>query len=183
VALDERGKTYRGSPYERCSLDVYRAICQYNAANYPAALAATRNAIANDAETHTKVQHDKEDFGMAYFVAALCYARMGERDNAMTNLELAKKVAPGGAKLTPEMLDANFVGIWRWGPGRWRCRGRLRRASSWRRVSGEQDRGRGRRQGSGGGNRGNGPAGAGEEQQAREGRQRRQDARSWEICG
>jgi tetratricopeptide (TPR) repeat protein len=117
AAVDERSRTYRGSPYERCSLDVYRAICQYNAANFSGALAAARNAIANDAETNTNIQQHKEDFGIAYFLAALCYARLGERDNAIAHLELAKRCSPAAAKLTPAVLDTNLVGILAVGAG------------------------------------------------------------------
>lgn len=111
VAVNEQAKTYRGSPYERASMYVFRAICRYNQGDYTAALAASRAAIASDTETHTDIKAEKEDFGVAYFVAAMCHARLRERDNALQNLELAKRCGPSAARLSPDVLDANFIGV------------------------------------------------------------------------
>lgn len=111
VALNEQLRTYRGSPYERSSLGIFRAICHYNSSDYSGALAACRMALASDQETYTDVKADKEDFCIAYVLGALCYARLGERDNAVQYLKRANLCVPGKVEFSPQVLDDNFIAV------------------------------------------------------------------------
>jgi tetratricopeptide (TPR) repeat protein len=118
VALNEQMRTFKGEPYERAMASVYRAICRYNLGDYSGALAAARSALAYDEETRSDNQADRKDFVIAYTMAALSYARLGEREEALATIAAAKQYAPNNAALKPEILDANFIGVLAsgWGP-------------------------------------------------------------------
>ena len=115
--LDERAKPYRGQPYERASAFLYRAFCQFNRGRYEGALAAARHALACDQETKAEDQKLREDFGIAYFMAALSYAKLGEVDNAKTALRVARQHYPENPHLAEEVLDRNFVAVLGLGQG------------------------------------------------------------------
>ena len=94
VVSDERAKVFKGEPYERATAYCIRGLCRFNMADYPGALAAFRSSLASNAETRNSNLKMLEDFTVSQFMAALCYARLGEMDNAEAMLELARSNAP-----------------------------------------------------------------------------------------
>ena len=117
VAIDERRKTFRGEPYERATAYLYRGICQFNRGNYEAALSAFRNSLARDEETRTDQQKHKEDFTISHFLAALCYERLGEPENAEAVLKVANLHASENPYITRSHLQKNFIAVIELGRG------------------------------------------------------------------
>ena len=111
VVLDERAKTYKGEPYERATAYFYRGLCRYRLGDYSGALAAFRHSLACDGETRTDKQEELEDFSVSQFMAAFCYERLGERANAQTALNIARKYSLDNQYLTPSSLAKNFVAV------------------------------------------------------------------------
>ena len=111
AVVSEDVKTFRGEPYERASLYLYRGLCKYNQGSYQDALAAFRHSLASDEETRTEEQEHREDFAISYLLAALCYARLGETDNARAMLENAKRHCPSNPYLDLEYLSKNFIAL------------------------------------------------------------------------
>lgn len=111
VALDERAKTFKGEPYERATAHFFRGVCHFNRADYPGALAAFRSSLASDAETRNKETRYLEDFVISHFMAALCYERLNEPENAKAALAMAKKTAPDNKFLSQMALNSNFIAI------------------------------------------------------------------------
>lgn len=111
VLWTESSKTYRGEPYERATAFFYRGLCRYKLGDDAGALAAFRNSLACDAETRTKEQEATEDFSVSHFMAAMCYLRLGERDNAEAALRLARRHAPDNPYLDAGQLENRLVVI------------------------------------------------------------------------
>lgn len=111
VVIDERVKTFKGEPYERATAFFYRGLCQFNMGKYEGALAAFRNSLASDEETRNPDNRFLQDFTIAQFMAALCYDRLGDADNARAALDLAKTNAPNNPYLSTANLKHNFIAI------------------------------------------------------------------------
>jgi len=111
VTLDERAKTFKGEPFERAMAYFCRGMCRFNQGDYSGALAAFRSSLASDAETRNKDRRFLEDFTISQFMAALCYQRLGEPENAEAMLMLARTNAPNNPFLTADSLKRNFVAI------------------------------------------------------------------------
>lgn len=111
VVWDERTKTFKGEPYERATAYFFRGLCHFNQSDYSGALAAFRSSLAADSETRNKERKYLEDFAISHFMAALCYERLGEHENAKASLEMAKNGSPNNPFLSPASLSRNFVVI------------------------------------------------------------------------
>lgn len=111
VSVNEWRRTFRGEPYERATAYLYRGICQFNRGNYEAALAAFRNSLARDEETRTDKKEHKEDFSISHFLAALCYERLGEPENAEAVLKVANLHASENPYITKSYLQKNFIAV------------------------------------------------------------------------
>ncbi len=111
VVLDERAKTYKGEPYERATVYFLRGLCRYRLGDYSGALAAFRHSLACDAETRTDKQKHKEDFSISHFMAALCYERLGEHDNAQATLDIARRSSLDNKYLKSANLTNNFIAV------------------------------------------------------------------------
>ncbi len=111
LILDENLKTFKGEPYERATAFFYRGLCRYNMGDYAGALAAFRSSLAADQETLTEVLAETEDYCISSFMAGLCYARLGERDNAVAALKAAGQHQANHTYLDEETIDCNFVAI------------------------------------------------------------------------
>jgi len=117
VVWDERAKTFKGEPYERAMAYFCRGLCHFNTGDYSGALAAFRSSLAADAETRNKEARFLEDFTISHFMAALCYSRLGEAENAEAALRLARATNPDHPFLTPASLQHNFIAVIGLGPG------------------------------------------------------------------
>jgi tetratricopeptide (TPR) repeat protein len=124
VAVDERAKTFKGEPYERAIAYFSRGMCRFNLGDYSGALAAFRSSLASDAETRNKDRRFLEDFTISQFMAALCYQRLGEPDNAEAMLTIARTNAPNNPFLKAESLKHNFVAILGIGDGPFKIKAR-----------------------------------------------------------
>ena len=111
VVWDERAKSFKGEPYERATAYFYRGLGRFNQGDYSGALAAFRSSLAADAETRNKERKYLEDFAVSHYMAALCYDRLGERENARVALEMAKAALPENPNVSQLRLDANFVAV------------------------------------------------------------------------
>ena len=112
VVADERAKVFKGEPYERATAFCVRGLCRFNMGDYSGALAAFRSSLASDAETRNSNRKYLEDFTVSQFMAALCYARLGEMDNAQAMLELARTNAPcNNPFLQTASLNNNFTAV------------------------------------------------------------------------
>jgi tetratricopeptide (TPR) repeat protein len=124
VAVDERAKTFKGEPYERAIAYFSRGMCRFNQGDYSGALASFRSSLSSDAETRNKERRFLEDFTISQFMAALCYQRLGEPDNAEAMLMLARTNAPNNPFLTAASLKHNFVAILGIGDGPFKIKAR-----------------------------------------------------------
>jgi len=111
VVWNETAKVFKGEPYERAMAYFCRGLCHFNTGDYSGALAAFRSSLAADAETRNKETHLLEDFTISHFMAALCYSRLGERDNAEAALRMARATRPDNPFLTSASLGHNFIAI------------------------------------------------------------------------
>jgi tetratricopeptide (TPR) repeat protein len=111
VVWDERAKVFKGEPYERATAHFYRGLCHFNTGDYAGALAAFRSSLASDAETRNKEARLLEDFTISQFMAALCYSRLGEPENAEAALRLARANCSKNPFLTSACLKHNFIAI------------------------------------------------------------------------
>ena len=109
---DERAKTFKGEPYERATAFFYRGVCRFNTGDYSGALAAFRSSLASDEETRNSKVKYLQDFTISQFMAALCYKRLGEPQNAEEVLELARSNCPtSNPFLTAASLTNNFIAV------------------------------------------------------------------------
>ena len=112
VVADEGAKTFKGEPYERATAFFYRGLCRFNNGDYSGALAAFRSSLASDEETRNSNRKLLQDFTISHFMAALCYDKLGELQNATATLAVASSNAPASNRyLAQQSLKQNFIAI------------------------------------------------------------------------
>jgi tetratricopeptide (TPR) repeat protein len=115
----EKDKPFKGEPYERLMVDYYLGVIRFMERDYEGALAAFRSAMNNDRGTfllpvvpeeakkgggNTQRYIYQDTYGLLQFLAARCYQRLGEPEEAQKSLARAQASHPALA----EFFEAGF---------------------------------------------------------------------------
>lgn len=97
----ERGKVYKGDPFEKMMAHFYIGVTFYFLGDYDKALAGFKNALSSDEMSPD--ERYKRDCALLHFMAAKACLRAGRTENAPMFLRLAAEASPNNPLLT---LDA-----------------------------------------------------------------------------
>jgi tetratricopeptide (TPR) repeat protein len=116
----EKDKPFKGEPHERVMVDYYLGMLRFRAGDYEGALAAFRSAMQKDRGTFLLPVEEGEategannvqrfvyddDYALLHFLAAKCYALLGEGEEAQKQLAEAKRIQPEIAWLFDEGME------------------------------------------------------------------------------
>lgn len=111
--LQESKRMYKGDPYEKAMANFYLGLLRYYDGDYDRALANFRNSEVADMETNSEKDSDLNDFAIGSLFAAKSYYLLGEKDNALAQMQKALPgvydVAGFKARLENQFLEDNFT--------------------------------------------------------------------------